>query len=406
LVDPQSFTPRPADRAGIGDLLLAFPRGLVATAPIVFFIFLIGGSFRVLNATGAIEAGIERLARSWSDRPTALVAILMLVFALAGGTMGMAEETIAFLPALVLLARRMGYDEVVGGAIGLVGAGAGFAGAFLNPFTVGVAQGIAGLPLFSGIAFRSVVWVTMTAAAIAYVVVYCRRFDRSPPSAAPAGATAPTVRQWVVLLLLVVALGLLVYGALRLGWGILELSGLFLALAIVAGALGGLGANRIAEEFVAGAAALTGGALVVGLARGIIVVLEDGRILDTVLNAMASGVAELPAWTAAAGLYFVQVVLNFLVPSGSGQAALSIPVLAPLGDLVGVTRQTTVLAYQLGDGISNVFTPTQGYFMAALAVAGISWADWVRFVWRLEVIWFLLGLALVLVAHAIDLGPF
>jgi uncharacterized ion transporter superfamily protein YfcC len=204
----------------------------------------------------------------------------------------------------------------------------------------------------------------------------------------------------------VLALATLVVGTLRLGWGILELSALFLGVAVLGGWIGGLGANRIAEELVTGAAALTGGALVVGLARGIIVVLEDGGILDTVLHALAGAVSALPGWAAAAGLYVVQVARNFVVPSGSGQAALSIPVLAPLGDLVGVTRQTTVLAYQLGDGITNVFTPTQGYFMAALAVIGVPWTAWVRFAWKLVAIWLVLGLVLVLVAHALRLGPF
>jgi uncharacterized ion transporter superfamily protein YfcC len=410
LVDPESFAPRPSDPATLGDLLMAFPRGLVATAPIVFFIFLIGGSFRVLNATGSIEAAIARMAHAWMRRPLVLVALLMTAFSLAGGTMGMAEETIAFLPALVVLARRLGYDDLVGGAIGLVGAGAGFAGAFLNPFTVGVAQGIAGLPLFSGLGYRLIVWATLTAAALVAVLTHCRRVRSAEAAdaadATPAEPPRPTARQWSVLAILLLALAALVVGTLRLGWGILELSALFLGVAVLGGWIGGLGANRTAEELVAGAAALTGGALVVGLARGIIVVLEDGGILDTLLHALAGAVSGLPAGAAAAGLYLVQVLLNFLVPSGSGQAALSIPVLAPLGDLVGVTRQTTVLAYQLGDGITNVFTPTQGYFMAALAVIGVPWTVWARFVWKLIVAWFALGLVLVLLAQALRLGPF
>ncbi len=408
VVDPASYhrvAPRPATAA---DVLLAFPRGLASTAEIVFYIFIIGGAFGVVEKTGAIAAGIDAVVRACRGRGEVVIPALMVLFAVGGGTIGMAEETLPFLPGLVLLARRLGYDQTTGGAIALVGAGAGFAGAPLNPFTVGVAQGIAGLPLFSGIGFRLLVWTVLTAIAVAYVSRYARRI-RVAAAAVPAetgggGRIGP--RQGLVLAVLLAALAAVVAGALSWGWGIAELSGLFLAVAIAAGALGGLGADRTAEAFVAGAAGIAGGALVVGLARGVLVILEGARAIDTVLHALAGAVAGLPAWASAAGIYGVQVLLNYLVPSGSGQAALSIPILAPLADLVGVSRQTTVLAYQLGDGISNVFTPTQGYFMAGLALIGVPWTSWVRFMWRLELMWIAAGLALVLLAHAIGYGPF
>ena len=408
VVDPASYhpvAPRPATAA---DVLLAFPRGLAATAEIVFYIFLIGGAFGVVEKTGAIAAGIDAVGRACRGRGEVVVPALMVLFAVGGGTIGMAEETLPFLPGLVLLARRLGYDETTGGAIALVGAGAGFAGAPLNPFTVGVAQGIAGLPLFSGIGFRLVAWTVLTAIAVVYVARYARRI-RVAAAAVPAetdGGARIGIRQGLVLAVLLAALAAVVAGALSWDWGILQLSGLFLAVAIAAGALGGLGADRTAEAFVAGAAGIAGGALVVGLARGVLVILEGARAIDTVLHALAGAVAGLPAWASAAGIYGVQVLLNYLVPSGSGQAALSIPILGPLADLVGVSRQTTVLAYQLGDGISNVFTPTQGYFMAGLALIGVPWTSWVRFMWRLELMWVAAGLLLVLLAHAIGYGPF
>jgi uncharacterized ion transporter superfamily protein YfcC len=206
--------------------------------------------------------------------------------------------------------------------------------------------------------------------------------------------------------LLAAALVAVVVGALRWQWGIFELSGLFVALAVLAGIVGGLGINGTAERFLEGAAAITGGALVVGLARGILVIFDGAQVTDTILYGLASAVQGLPAQVSVAGIYGVQVLLNYLVPSGSGQAALSIPILAPLGDLVGVTRQTTVLAYQFGDGFSNVFTPTQGYFMAGLALIGVRWERWVRFMWPLELIWIGAGLVLLLIAHAIRWGPF
>jgi len=407
LVDAESFRPLPRTPAGFDDLLLAFPRGLAETAPIVFFIFLIGGAFGVLGATGALEAAIAGVVSAARGRAGLVLPSLTLLFALGGGSIGMAEETLPFLPGLVLLARRLGYDEVIGGAIALAGAGAGFAGAFLNPFTVGVAQGIAGLPLFSGLGFRLGVWASLSLATCLYLL-WAARGHRLPADAVGVAAQAEPMgpRRALVLAALGATLALVVVGSLRWGWGLVELSGLFLALGVVAGAVGGLGVDRTAESFVAGAQSLAGAALVVGLARGILVVLDGARTTDAVLHELAQHVRGLPAGATVIGLYAVQVALNVVVPSGSGQAALSIPILAPLGDLVGVTRQTSVLAYQFGDGFSNVVTPTSGYFMAGLALIGVSWTRWMRFMLPLFGIWLLLGLGFLLLAHAVRLGPF
>jgi uncharacterized ion transporter superfamily protein YfcC len=406
IVEPDSYHPVEARPATAADLLLAFPRGLEATARIVFYIFLIGGAFAVVQATGAIEAGIALVLAACQRREAMVVPLLMLAFAVGGGTIGMAEETLPFLPALVLLSRRLGYDDLTGGAIALVGAGAGFAGAFLNPFTVGVAQGIAGLPLFSGMGYRVIVWAVMTGLAIGFVTRHARRDRRAPEAVVETAAPSFDARSYVVLLLLGAALALMVAGALAWQWGILELGGLFLAVAVAAGWVGGLGANRTAEVFVQGAAAMTGGALVVGLARATLVLLDGARVTDTILHSLAGAVAGLPSALTVAGIYAVQVALSYLVPSGSGQAALTMPILAPLGDLVGVTRQTSVLAYQLGDGFSNIFTPTCGYFMAGLALIDVPWTRWVRFLWPLQLLWLGAGLVLLLIAHAMRWGPF
>ncbi len=442
LVDPDSYRPAESNPAGLPEIFLAFPRGLAATAAIVFYIFLIGGTFGVVTATGAIERGIDGVVTACRGRGEIAVPALTLLFAVGGGTIGMAEETLPFLPALVLLARRLGYDEVTGGAIALVGAGAGFAGAFLNPFTVGVAQGIAGLPLFSGMGYRLIVWTVTTTLAVLYVSWWAKQHrvgklagqPSSAPSSAPAeapehGATtpragrlpassetagtaaavAPPGRSWrntAVLSILGLSLLAVVVGAMRWSWGLTELAALFVAVAIAAGLAGGLGASGTADAFVAGAAGLTGGALVVGLARGVLVIFDGARVTDTILHAMAGAVADLPAVASLAGIYGVQIALSYLVPSGSGQAALSLPILVPLADLAGISRQTSVLAYQFGDGFSNIFTPTQGYFMAGLALIGVPWTRWVRFLWPLQMMWLAAGMALLWIAHAIEWGPF
>lgn len=408
LVDPESYRPIPAHPAGLGDVFLAWPRGLAATASIVFYIFIIGGAFGVLQATGALDALIAGVVAAARGRGEVILPALMFLFALGGGTIGMAEETLPFLPGLVLLARRLGYDEVVGGAIALVGAGAGFSGAFMNPFTVGVGQAIAGLPLFSGMTYRLIVWFVLTTVTIVYVSWYARRHRIA---VAPADPSAPAAvrlggRQAGVLLILLAAFVLLAVGCLRWEWGLLELSGLFIAVGLLGGLVGGLGADGTAEEFLKGAAGFAGAALVVGLARGVLVIFDAARVTDGILHAMAEAVRGLPAGATVAGIYVVQIVLSYIVPSGSGQAALSLPILTPLADLTGVTRQTSVLAYQFGDGFSNIFTPTQGYFMAGLALIGVPWTRWAKFLWPLQVIWLLLGLAFLLIAQAMRWGPF
>lgn len=408
LVDPESYRSIPAHPAGLGDVFLAWPRGLAATASIVFYIFIIGGAFGVLQATGALDALIAGVVAAARGRGEVILPALMFLFALGGGTIGMAEETLPFLPGLVLLARRLGYDEVVGGAIALVGAGAGFSGAFMNPFTVGVGQAIAGLPLFSGMTYRLIVWFVLTTVTIVYVSWYARRHRIA---VAPADPSAPAAvrlggRQAGVLLILLAAFVLLAVGCLRWEWGLLELSGLFIAVGLLGGLVGGLGADGTAEEFLKGAAGFAGAALVVGLARGVLVIFDAARVTDGILHAMAETVRGLPQGATVAGIYVVQIVLSYIVPSGSGQAALSLPILTPLADLTGVTRQTSVLAYQFGDGFSNIFTPTQGYFMAGLALIGVPWTRWAKFLWPLQVIWLLLGLAFLLIAQAMRWGPF
>jgi len=408
LVDPGSYHRLDAQPAGLKEVVLAYPRGLAATAAIVFYIFLIGGAFGVITATGAVDAAIGYAVRAARGRGPWVIALLMLLFALGGGTIGMAEETLPFLPALVILAKQLGYDETTGAAIALVGAGAGFSGAFLNPFTVGVGQGIAGLPLFSGMGYRVIVWAVVTGIAMVYVLRYAARVRREMPAVEAGTDTAhtPSIRQKLVLVALLGGLVMVVVGALRWQWGILELAGLFVGLAVVAGMTGGLGADRTAERFIEGAAGIASGALVVGLARGVLVVFDGARVTDTILHALVGVVQGLPAQVSIGGIYVVQILLSYLVPSGSGQAALSLPILVPLADLVGITRQTSVLAYQFGDGFSNIFTPTSGYFMAGLALAGVPWTRWAKFLWPLQLMWLTAGLVLLLIAHAIRYGPF
>ena len=419
LIDPASFHAVQAQPAGIFEVLLAFPKALVEVADIIFYIFIIGGTFGVLNRTGLIQGGIQALVKRIGGRQALIVPVLTLVFAVGGGTIGIAEETLVFLPALLLLARSLGYDSLTAGGIALVGANAGFAAAFMNPFTVGVAQGIVGLPLFSGIGFRVILWVVMTTVTIIFLSRYAarvkanpgislmREFDLKREAGAPRDEDVLFSRRHVaVLVVTVAALIVLVLGAIRWHWGLLQLSGLFFGLAIAAGPIGGLSLDDTARSFIQGAQDMTYAGLVVGLARGSLVILRDANVIDTLTHAMAAVVGRWPSSISVIGIYLMQNLLHFIVPSGSGQAAVSMPILAPLGDLVGITRQTNVLAYQLGNGLTNVFIPTQGYFMAALGILKIPWEKWVRWLLPLLLIWLALGMAAVVIAQALHLGPF
>jgi len=419
IIDPNSYHSVKANPAGIADILIAFPKALSEVANIVFYIFIIGGAFGVLNRTGAIQAGINSIVRRVGAKRALIVVVLTLVFAIGGGSIGIAEETLVFLPALLLLARSLGYDSLVAGGIALVGANAGFASAFMNPFTVGVAQGIVGLPLFSGLEFRLVLWAVMTTVTILFMSWYARRVKAKPsisrmyefdlqrePLDSLNTAEKFTKEHMAVLLLALAALIALAIGALQWHWGILQLSALFYGLSILAGPLGGLSLDETARSFIKGAADITYAGLVVGLARGVLVIFREACVMDTLTHAMAVAVARWPSSISVIGIYIMQNLLHFIVPSGSGQAAVSMPILAPLGDLLGITRQTNVLAYQLGNGLTNVFIPTQGYFMAALGILRIPWTKWIRWLFPLLLIWLAIGCGAVLIAHAVHWGPF
>ncbi|MBT8337847.1 MAG: AbgT family transporter [Gemmatimonadetes bacterium] len=420
-----------ASPQGVWAVLRAPLRGIVAAADIVAFVLIVGGAFAVLQATGAVDAGLHRLVQAsrrstWIER--LIIPFFMILFSLGGAIFGMAEEVIPFVLVFVPLSLRLGYDAVVGVAIPMVGSGAGFAAAFLNPFTIGVAQGIAEVPLFSGIGVRAVLWLVTTNIAIGFVTLYAARIRRDPSrsvvadipglsaaSGGVAGATAGsgdddesgglalTRRHGIVLTTFVLGLALLVVGVTRFGWYIEEIAGLFLGVGIVMGLIGLRGPGPVAEAFMDGARALVSTAIIIGLARGILVVLEDGQIVDTLLFAMAGVLEGWGSIGSAQGMFAVQTALNFFVPSGSGQAALTMPLMAPLADLTGLSRQVAVLAYQMGDGFTNLIVPTNAVLMGAITLGGVPWGRWARWIIPLQLVFFAVGLAALAVVVGLGL---
>jgi uncharacterized ion transporter superfamily protein YfcC len=364
-------------------------------AMIVAFVLLIGGSFALINATGAISALLYWLVKVSGNDPRRrrwVIPVLMTAFSIAGGTIGMSEEVLVFILITLPLARRMGWDAIVGAAIPFIGAGVGFAGAAFNPFTIGIAQGLAELPLFSGWEFRLALWAALTVIAIAFVMCYAARIERDPSASllagsAPApvengGATAEEMnfRRGGVIALLGFGLVLLLVGVTRWDWYIAEISALFLALGLGAALLGGLGFNPSAQAFTQGARDMIGTVLIIALSRSVLIVLQEGRVIDTVLHTLSSSISDLPPMVSAQGMLAVQFALNALVPSGSGQAALTMPVMAPLADLLHLPRQAAVLAFQLGDGLCNFIIPTSAITMGVLGIARIPYVVWLRWI--------------------------
>ncbi len=419
VVDPDSFHYVDPNPVKPFDIIQAIPKGMKDAATIIFFIFIVGGAFGMIQGTGAIEAGIGKAVKSLEGKEKILIPATMFIFSLGGATFGMAEETLVFIPMGVALARALGFDAITGTAMIALGAAAGFTGGWMNPFTVGVAQGIAQLPLFSGIGLRLVGWVVFLGIAIWYVVSYSLKVKADPTKSVIYDLEQKnqevmkleeipelTSKHKLVFGVIAIGFAFIVYGVFKLGWYITEISSMFLLMGIVSGLVGGSGVNKTAMDFIDGAKSLTFGALVVGLARGILIVMKDGLIIDTIIHGLASMISALPTTVSAVGMYAVQVVINFFIPSGSGQAATTMPIMAPLADLVGITRQTAVLAYQYGDGFTNSIIPTSAVLMGYLSIANIPYERWFKWIVPLMGLWLLSGCVFLIISVLINYGPF
>ena len=383
-------------------VLSAVYHGFVKQAGIIVFILVVGGAFWLLNATGAVEAGIQRFIVRIGKRDILVLVALTVLFSLAGAVFGMSEETIPFVGIVVPLVVSMGYDAFMGMLVVYVASNVGFSSAFLNPFTVGIAQGMADLPLFSGMGYRIFCWAFLTLLMVVFVWFYARRTKGSPtviPSAAKESVRLTRRQAWILVVLLLTVVALIV-GVTCWDWYMPEITGLFLGMGIVCGIIAGFSANKIADELLAGARDILSAALVVGFASGIIVILQDGKVVDSILHGMQEGLDGSSPAASLSAMYGIQALINFIIPSATAKAAITIPIMAPFADMVGVSRQAMVLAFQFGDGFTNMVTPTSGVLVAALAMARIPYAKWVKWVWKgvavLLVLGFLLLLATVL----------
>ena len=412
-----SFHSVESNPQGIGAILMAPIRGFTnkSAALIVGFILIVGGVFAVLAKTRAIDAAIMAVAKAHDKSPIIemlYIPIFMVIFSLGGGSFGMGEEVIPFILIFVPLTLALGYDSIVGVAIPFVGAGAGFAGAFLNPFTIGIAQQIADLPLFSGIGYRLISWVICTAVAIAFVMIYAAKIKKRPEKSLTFDMDEEKRKNLHIgdlenfkgvskghkLALYTFAVGMvgMVIGVLKYQWYIEEICAVFFLTGIIVGIVGRLSIKEFTDAFVAGAKDMVGTALIIVLARGILIVAEDGRIIDTMLFGLSNSIKNLHPIISSQAMFIIHSIINFFVPSGSAKAALTMPIMIPLADIVGVTRQTAVLAFQFGDGFSNMIIPTSGITMGVLTLAGISWEKWARWIIPLEIIFLIVGFILLI----------
>lgn len=370
--------------------LTSIPKGLAEAQDVIFFIFIIGGVIGVLRATGAIDAFIGAAIRATGGSPIYLVVGMTTLFALGSGTIGMAEEYLPFVPILVAMGLAMRMDAMVAFGIVFVGYGVGYGCAPLNPFTVLVAQKISGLEAYSGMWLRWLLLAACTAVGVHHVMRYAKRIAADPSKSLVADIdystgfdsqhglplTGPRV---LVLVLFAAGVGLFVWGVNAHEWYLSEMAAIFMAVGLAAAIANRLAPNEVAARFCEGASELATTALLVGFARTIQVVLDDAKVIHTVVDGVASVLQDAGGYGAALGMLGVQTVCNLFIPSGSGQAYVTMPIMAPLADLTGVTRQTAVLAFQFGDGFTNTIVPTNAVLMGMLAMGKIPYQRWLRF---------------------------
>ena len=391
-------------------------QGMVDGAEIIAFLFAIGGAFNLIAATKAIDFGIIRIVNLFRGKEILLIPIITFTFSLGGAIFGMSEEAVAFITILAPLTLALGYDSIVAVAITYLACVLGFSSAMLNPFTVGIAQSIAGIPMFSGIEFRSVVWFITTVVGTLFIMIYAMKVKKNP-TISPVYESDQikrkdlqkledkpgdfTISHKIILSTLALSIGVIIWGVLTQGFWISEIAAVFLAVGLISGIIGKLSADEMATAFIEGAKGMIGPAVMIGFARGIMIVAENASIIDTILYNLSNLLGNLPSLLAAYLMLPIQMFINFFVNSGSGQAALTMPILAPLGDLVGISRQLTVLIYQLGDGFSNAMFPTSGVLIACLGVAGVPYTKWLKWIIPLQIILFILGIVFITIASSI-----
>lgn len=406
-------------RQGVFDVLQAPTRGIQEAIEVVAFILIVGGSFQVITKTGAITSGMGRVVRRFKNKDILIIPIAMVLFALGGTSFGMAEETLPFFAIFMPIMMAMGFDSMTAFMVVFVGARTGYIASTINPFNVLIAQGILGIQGNPQLWLHMIAWVVLTAVAITWVVLYARRVKKNPESsitfeddiakkvefAADESALDAefTGRQKGVLAVFIAGMCLIIWGLVTQGWYMNEISAVFLAMGLLAGVIAGFSQDVIAQEFVAGIADFAFSAIVVGLARGILVIASDGMIIDTILNALATGLGGIPAVLFTTLLYAVENLLAILVPSSSGLAALTAPIFGPLTELMGLNPEAAVWALSMGSATMSLICPTSAILVAGLGVCKIKLGQWWKTVWKFFLVVSLINIVFVAISGLIAL---
>lgn len=400
----------------ITDMFLAIEQGFTDAGQIIFFVIFAYAFVIMLVKNGTFNAIVGAVLRGIGDRIELVIPMCMLLFGVLGSTMGLFEETYGLIPVFISMAALMGFDAMVGGSIVYIGVAVGFAAATINPFTIGIAQEVAGVQLFSGIGYRIFCFVVFMGISIAYVWLYARRVKKDPTKSylygyemetMDAGVTREELLEMkmspihkISCVLFVGTVGILLWGCIKQGWYISEISSLFIIMMIITGIVSRFSASQICEYFIEASKEMMYGALLIGLSYSIPIIMENASIIDSVVHWLATLLANFSGVASAMGMLFVQNIINFFIPSGGGQALVTVPILSPVGELVGVSKQITVLAYQFGDGFSNIFWPTSVFMMCGIMRMPID--RWYRFITPLF-LWLFLA-SIVLLGGAFVIG--
>lgn len=401
VVVPNSFEWTEAEPVGFFNMLVAIPKGMQQAGAVIFFVFLVGGAFVVISKTGALHAAVEYIAVKFGSYEMWVIPICIVLFATLGAIQNFQEEIIPLVPILLLLCKRMGFDNLTAVAMSLGAAMVGASFSPINPFQVGIGQKISDIPLLSGALFRTVFLVI---AVIIYSIVVFRRAFKTKT----AGETTQVMESGSFstahkLILMVVALSFvfLVMGVSQWGWDFEQMTALFFLTGIICAVIAGFGANRTINAFVEGFRDMAYAGLLIGFARAIYVVLEEGLILDSLVNSLFLPISQMPKMVALTGITLAESLMHFPVPSVSGQGMLTMPLLASLADLMEVPRQLMILCYQYGAGTAELITPTNGALIAVLAASKVSFVKWIKFAFKAYAILVLLGIVAIYIGHSI-----
>lgn len=403
-----------AEPISVEQILTSVYRGIIDGADIISFIFVVGGAFGIIQSTGAMASGLGSLIRKFSGKEGILLTIIMVAFAICGGTFGMGEEALPFVAIIVAATQKMGMGRLTGVAVVVIGIYSGYTAGPLNPFNTGIGQGIAELPTFSGMGLRILLMAGSVAIGVHHVVKYGKKQrekgitlnDDINISEMHTEAPPLNGRQKMVLIIMLISILAMIFCVLMFGWYFEQISALFIAMGLIAGLFYFRSLDETGKAFVNGACDMCTAVIYFAFARAILVIMEDGQIMDTVVYALSVPLSQVSGVLAAWGIFISQGIVNLIIPSSSGQAAAVMPILTPLADIIGVTRQTAVLAYQCGDGFWNIITPTQMVVCAACGLGGVKFTDWFKFSWWLVVKWCLLTFVILTIAVMIDYGPY